>query len=149
MCNLDLRYLDLQERRLSVVVKGGQWQAGVFSEWTGRYLAAWLDVRAGLRTCGYSFFVSIRGKTPGHQLTRGGMNKVVGEWADRAGLAALSPHDLLRSFASVSTKAGAPTRLLQVAGRWADIEMVERYTQDLDAEDFSPYFPVKFVMERP
>jgi hypothetical protein len=36
--------------------------------------------------------------------------------------------------------------LVQVAGRWSSIEMVERYTRVLDAKDIDPWLPITQVM---
>jgi len=50
------------------------------------------------------------------------------------------------SFACLATEAGAPSRLLQVAGRWSDIRMVERYTGALAGPGlFARYSPVDFA----
>ena len=47
-----------------------------------------------------------------------------------------------RTFATLAIKNGAPTRLVQIAGRWKNIREVERYTRALDAADLEPYSPV-------
>jgi integrase len=57
-----------------------------------------------------------------------------------------SPHDLRRSFATLSSRLGAPSRIVQVAGRWSDLKMVEGYTQSLEASDFMPYDPVSRIL---
>jgi len=58
----------------------------------------------------------------------------------------LSPHDLRRSFATLSTLFGAPSRVVQVAGRWSTIEMVERYTREIDQSAIEPYLPVSKLL---
>ena len=39
VCRLELRYLDMDERQLQVIVKGGRWAKAMFSESTKRFLA--------------------------------------------------------------------------------------------------------------
>ena len=53
---------------------------------------------------------------------------------------------LRRTFATIAIKAGAPTRVVQAAGRWGDVSMVERYTADITADDFDRYSPVEALM---
>jgi integrase len=145
VCSLDLKHLDLAECRLAVLVKGRRWGEGVYSSFTQGYLYNWLAIReadAGIRTV----FVSVGGKTPGRSLTRRGLGVIVSRWGLAAGVSPLSPHDLRRTFATISTRLGAPARVLQVAGRWTSMEMVERYTSSIEAADFSPYFPLSAVM---
>ena len=74
-------------------------------------------------------------------LKPGGLQKIVEGWGLRLGVR-LSPHDLRRSFATLATIFGAPSRVVQAAGRWSDIQMVERYTRGLQLGAISPYFPV-------
>ncbi len=148
LCGLELRLLDLEERHAWALTKGGQYGMAVFSELTRAYLSAWLADRAALAIPGLkTVFCSIGGDTPGHPLTRDGLRVEVRRWAGRAGLEKLSPHDLRRSFASLSTRRGAPSRVLQKAGRWSSIEMVERYTSDIEASDFDRYFPVPGILD--
>jgi integrase len=139
VCRAQQRYLDLDERLLRVIIKGGKWGSAMFSEPTKRYIQNWLSVRpAGEDT----IFVSVGGNTPGKRLTRPGLQRVVKTWGEKAGIGLLSPHDLRRTFAVMSTRLGAPSRLVQLAGRWSSIEMVERYTSSLEVADFEKYFPV-------
>lgn len=143
ICNLTLNGLDLEGRVLRVKVKGGQLQFGVFSYYTQMYLDAWLNVRVALED---TVFVSIGGTKSKHRLTRCGLQVEVRRWGKRIGVV-LSPHDLRRTFAVLATHAGAPGRVLQIAGRWSSLEMVERYTGSITAAAFENYFPVKSVME--
>ena len=147
VCGLELRYLDLEECHLVVMVKGRRWGEGVYSSFTAAYLGNWLAIRERLATVGIrTVFVSVGGKTPGRPLTRRGLGIIVSGWGLTAGVSPLSPHDLRRTFAMISTRLGAPARVLQVAGRWRSLEMVERYTASIEAVDFRPYFPLGAVM---
>ena len=136
-CRLKLVDVDLSAHNLQVIVKGGQWGTGVYSVQTAQYLAAWLVVRTAKPGVG-EFFTNTR---TGTALTRCGLNTVVKKWGIRLGIK-LCPHDLRRSFATLSTIYGAPSRIVQKAGRWSNIDMVEHYTQDLDPEAIAPYLPV-------
>ena len=91
-------------------------------------------------------FVSVGGLTPGAPLTRAGLKCNFMAIGRRAGLQAFTPHDLRRTFATIAIRNGAPTRVVQAAGRWADLMMVERYTADIAAEDFDRYSPVEAVL---
>ena len=140
VCNLQVRYLDLEERQLRVVIKGGRWGTAMFSESTSRFIDNWLAIRpAGCD----AVFVAVGGNTPGKPLTRMGLQRIVKYWGEKAGIGMLSPHDLRRTFAVTATRLGAPSRLVQLAGRWSSIKMVEVYTQTLENADFEKYFPVE------
>jgi integrase len=120
--------IDLISRTLKVKTKGGNWNDAVFSVDTRAAIADWCNYRR-------------MGDDRLFQVTRDGLRVIVRRWGEKLGFR-LSPHDLRRSFATLSTKAGAPSRLVQVAGRWANIDMVEHYTQSIEAADFEEYFPV-------
>lgn len=150
LCRIDLRYVDLCQRTLSVVVKGGNVEDAVYSLQTADALRAWLPDRERVAVKGVrTMFVSISGETKGHPLTTSGLRTEMRRWAKTAGLpAGLSPHDFRRGFATISTQSGAPSRIVQVAGRWKSIQMVEHYTRIISPADFDPWFPVKAVVRR-
>jgi hypothetical protein len=50
------------------------------------------------------------------------------------------------TFATLSTENGAPTRLVQLAGRWKDIRMVETYTRTLQPEKIKPFSVMNNIM---
>ena len=83
----------------------------------------------------------------GKRLTGSGLRKMFQRLATRAGLPALSPHDLRRTFCCLMLQGKASTRLVQIAGRWKDIAMVERYSQALRPEDIEPFSVVNRIME--
>lgn len=147
ICRLDLKNLNLTERHLAVIIKGGKWGEGVFSQLTASYLDHWLAIRNELAKPGtHTVFIGLGGDTRGMPLTREGFTCIVRAWGVHAGIGALSPHDLRRTFAVLATRLHAPARVLQVAGRWSNIAMVERYTQAIVADDFEEYFPVTGAM---
>lgn len=138
ICKLDVDHLSIEECRLEVQVKGGRWAEGVYSETTARYLKNWLNVRKarpGVKAVFTAVYL-------GTQMTRQGLRTIIKRWGIVAEIGTLSPHDLRRTFAVLSTRAGAPGRVLQAAGRWSSLAMVERYTRAIEAEDMKPYFPV-------
>jgi len=135
LCRLRITDVDLQQRSLQVIIKGGQWGMGVFSEQTAIYIAEWLAVRKGQAE---TVFASTRTWRP---LTREGLKVTVRRWGEQAGFK-LSVHDLRRTFATLATIFGAPSRVVQAAGRWSDLAMVEHYTAGITAEEIRPYLPV-------
>jgi len=137
LCRLQLADVDLDRRVLEVIVKGGQWGAGIFSDRTAEYISAWLQARRAARGVG-AMFVNVQS---GGQLTRDGLKCIVREWGRAIGIK-LSPHDFRRSFATISSVFGAPSRLVQLGGRWSSIEMVEHYTRGLQADALRPFLPV-------
>lgn len=147
VAHLEIKHLDIAERHLHVIIKGGRWGEGVFSQETAIYLSNWLAVREGIvdpKTT--TVFCGIGGSTPGLAMTRDGLKVLFRYWGKQSGIGALSPHDLRRTFAVVATRLRAPSRVLQVAGRWKDIKMVEHYTATITADDFEDYFPVAGAM---
>ena len=91
-------------------------------------------------------FTSFESHRVGQPLTAGGLRCIFRSVGKRAGLAAFSPHDLRRTFATIASLLGAPSAVLMVAGRWHDIKLVERYTQAVRAKDFARYSPVHGVL---
>lgn len=136
LCRLRVGDVDLRDRTLQVIVKGGQWGIGVFSDQTAAYISDWISVRQGDAS---ALFVSVKCWRP---LTNDGLQTIIKKWGIVAGFK-LSPHDLRRTFATLSTIFGAPSRVVQSAGRWSDIAMVEYYTASITAEEIRPYLPVQ------
>jgi len=147
LCHLCLADVDLHQRTLQVVVKGGQWGMGIFSAETAMYIDRWLTFRAGeVREGVETLFISLHHQCHGLPLTREGLQGIVKRWGLRLGIK-LSPHDLRRTFATLTTIFGAPSRVVQEAGRWSSITMVERYTSSLDASAIAPYLPVARLLK--
>lgn len=146
ICRLDDAAVDLKNRLARVIVKGGQEGFGAFSEETAAYCATWRSERVRIARDA-AFFVGFELHRPGHRLTREGLTDIIRALGDKAGLR-LSPHDLRRTFATLSILMGAPSRLVQVAGRWSDLRLVERYTQSITASAIDPYSPVSAAARR-
>jgi integrase len=119
----------------------------VFSRYTQAILERWLAVRPQVAASGEgAFFVSVGGLTPGRTLTRHGLQLILRTLGREAGIGPISPHDFRRTFATLALRSGAPTRIVQVAGRWRSLAMVERYTQAIQPEDLDGHFPVAVLM---
>ena len=129
VCAVRVDHMDLEARFLLVKVKGGTFEPAHFGDTVASVLATWLAVRSGVAHAGTeTLFVSVGGGTPGRPLTTRGLRSILKRLGDKAGVAGVSPHAFRRGFACIADEAGAPTRQVQIAGRWSDIRMVERYT---------------------
>lgn len=146
-CTLKLRDVDLAARSIRVLCKGGQWGFGSYSDYTASCLDSWLAVRSGIPDSADTLYVNVHCPEAGKPMKTNTLRHIFTRIAKRAGLEkGFSPHDLRRSFATLSLKAGAPTRVVQVAGRWRSIRMVERYSQALEAADILPFSPVARIL---
>lgn len=147
VARLSIEYVDLNSQCLDVVVKGGKWGHRVYSEHTCIWLSAWLDVRPQLVAKGViNIFVSVGGNTPGQGLTSDGVRQAVKAWGRKTGITRLHPHLLRHTYATITTRAGAPQRVAMLGGGWASEGVFKRYTQDLSEEDLRPYFPTSTAM---
>jgi site-specific recombinase XerD len=150
VCNLRLADVDITARTFSVLVKGGNIEQGVFDEHVAALLESWLAVRPTVaRPETDTVFVSIHRAEAkrGHKLTREGIKLLCKRLAQRAGVRHFSPHALRRTFATLATENGCPTRLLQDAGRWKSLVMVETYTRALRLRAFEKYSPLAHLLK--
>lgn len=145
ICRLNRDNLDLDNKLLSVKVKGGKWGYGIYSDITLLRIIDWLDRRVDIVDGSKAVFVSIKGSRPGTRLTASGLRIIIRKWGERSGVGNLSPHDFRRSFATISTILQAPARMVQIAGRWSRLKEVERYTRGLQLLDFDDYLPMKEI----
>jgi site-specific recombinase XerD len=147
VCNLEISRLDLKRQKLTVVVKGGGIQEKLFFDYTTSCLENWLAVRYKAACEGNRFvFCSIGGRNPGEQITHSALRYLSNKLARLSGIRHFSPHTMRRTFATLATENGAPTRVVQVAGGWKSIRMVERYTQALKPDAIKPYSPIDKLM---
>lgn len=151
LVSIQLDYLEidpeLNQGALFVPVKGGEWEPAAFYEYTTSCLARWLGVRESVAKPGVNtLFVSIGGLTRGKPITKDGLRAIFRRFSINSEIGLISPHDLRRTFATLAVEAGAPTRAVQVAGRWKHIKMVELYTRALEAKVLHPYSPVNRIM---
>lgn len=145
LCRLRVADVDLESRRLCVVIKGGKQSERIFSDETRAMLSAWLSVRSARKDCS-CVFVGVGGNLKGQGMTPDGLRGVFRAIGKRGGIGAFSPHDLCRSFAMITTAKGAPSRVVQVGGGWGDLKLVETYTRSLELEAIEKYLPMSGMM---
>lgn len=139
---------DQRVNMLQVVGKGGDQKPVYFSDATADRLRAWLDVR-GANPDTETLFVSLGGNTPFCALGRHGLCHALKELGNRAGVPGVTPHSLRRTFAVLMIAGGAPTRVVQMLGRWSSLRMVERYTQALEVGTaFAQYAAMGYVSRK-
>lgn len=146
LCGLQRYHVDMEEHTFIARIKGGRWSDGVFSAYTAGCIGHWLDHRPHVALPETNeLFVSIGGTRPGTGLTQNGLRAIFRRISRKVGFL-FSPHDFRRTFATMAIRNGAPSRLVQVAGRWNSLAMVERYSQSLKPADMEPYSPVNKLM---
>jgi site-specific recombinase XerD len=147
VCGLELKHLDMRKNRLTVLTKGGVWGEKLFFEYTSSCLESWLAIRSMIADkTAKTVFVAIGGKRSGQPLTRSGIRYVCEKAANLADIEHVSPHAMRRTFATLATEEGAPTRMVQVAGGWKSIRMVEHYTQSVKPDNMKKYSPINKIM---
>lgn len=144
VCRLRLADLDLAGHCFRVVIKGGGEEEGIFTPETGALLATWLAVRPWCEAV--TVFTGVAAGKVARSLTPCGLRCVFRNLGVAAGLAKFSPHDLRRTFATLSTERGAPSRLVQEGGRWSNIQMVERYTRTVQLAYLAKFLPMSGMM---
>jgi len=144
LARLKLSNIDLEAGTLQVVVKGGEWGDGVFSPTVANIISAYL-ARRKPKDGDDHLFLSVQKPHAGRGMKVTGIKALVRRWGERVGFK-ISPHDFCRTFAVLSTENGAPSRVVQKAGRWANIDMVVRYTENIEQEAIRPYLPVERLL---
>jgi len=148
ICRLDIKHLNLIDHMCAVLIKGQQWGWAIFGCETTGYLKNWLECRGDFcKPKVNTVFISLGGSTRGKPITPSGLRVIVRNWGEHLQIK-LSPHDFRRSFCAMAIRAGAPSRLVQIAGRWSSLAMVEHYSESLQLVDFSKYSPVSYIMNR-
>lgn len=143
ICRLSVNKVDLDARLMYVVTKGGHEKFGCYSFVTANHLSAWLAMRSKIARC-ERVFCSLEMHRVGGELSTEGLRCIFRALGQRSGVRGFTPHVLRRSFATFMTLLGAPTRLTQMAGRWARLEEVEQYTRaaQIDPDVIAPYLPM-------
>lgn len=137
LCSITINNIDFESNTAITLCKGGQYKYGAFSPETAHLVKNWLQVRRAAPDVN-NLFVSTK---TGRPLTGSGMACIFKRWSKALGFQ-ISAHDLRSSFATLSTIYGAPSRTVQVAGRWSTIEMVEHYTGNLQINAIRPHLPM-------
>jgi len=141
LANILLANVDIEHRTILAKIKGGQWQYGIYSPETAAILDRWLSYRKPADGVNALFISLKENNRYGRPLTKSGIQSLFKRCAKKLDFK-ISPHDCRRGFATMSTRNGAPSRVVQEAGRWSNIEMVERYTRTIEAEAIQPYLPM-------
>jgi len=124
------------QRRITVLGKGRRKSYVWCSVECTRHIRRWLQHREKVANPDEDrLFVAIGGHTPGKALTTRGLRLILGKLGKAAQVEHVHPHAFRRSFTVMALQAGVPTRVLQIMGRWQDLNMVERYSQALLAEE--------------
>ncbi len=143
LCSMQLSNIDFYNNTARALCKGGQWGIGAFTDETAQILQRWLNFRKPADGVG-NLFVSIYN---GNSISGYGMASMFKRLSKRIGFQ-ISPHDLRSSFATLATLYGAPSRSLQVAGRWRSPEMVEHYTGNLQINAVRPFLAMANLKKR-
>lgn len=142
ICRVQIRHVDFKDLSLQVLVKGGKWEYAIFSPQTAAHVQHWLSYRKSTPSEDWLFTSTFTGE----KLTSKGLTNIIKSWGSRIGIK-LSPHDLRRTFATLSTEAGAPERVLMAGGRWESSAMIIRYTRTLRLKTMRKYLPVPKILE--
>jgi len=117
--------LHLDDQVLLVVGKGRRPRGLAFGRRTALALDRYLRVRAGHRYADLpNLWIGRRGP-----VTPAGLNDILGERGDQAGLPRLHPHQLRHSFASSWLAAGGSEGDLMRLASWKSRSMVDRYAK--------------------
>jgi integrase len=138
LCRLQQADVDTEHGVLQVLVKGGQWEAAIFSAETAAHIERWKQFRKIADGQGF-LFTNIH---TGEGLTPEGLYSIVREWGRKIGIQ-LSVHMFRRSMAVIGTLNGAPERSLMEMGRWKSSTMIKRYTRTLRLENLREFLPMK------
>lgn len=130
LARVSLANMDLEKRKIEVKTKGGQWEFASYSPETAAIIDRWLSYRNDPNKINTLFM-----------LKTSSIKTLFRRWSKKVGFK-ISPHDCRRGFAMMSMRNGAPTRIIQEAGRWGEIGMVEHYTRGIEAEAIQPYLPM-------
>jgi len=141
LCTVEVGNVYLEEGKLFALVKGGQWAWKTFSLETAEAISVWLEVRPSLLG-NPTLFVSFQNPKWGGPLTREGLQGIMRRWGEKVGFH-VSPHMFRRSYAVLSTLAGAPKNVVKVGGGWKSDKMVDLYIGELEIEVTRPYLPMK------
>ena len=131
-CGLELRHVDLAERRATLVGKGGKMRTIRYGAEAGRRIARWLEVRPA---SDYLFCTS-----SGGQVDAANFRKELARaswWADVE--PAVRPHDLRRTFATQSVRSKLPIADLKEMLGHSSVVTTERYVGNTSDRAWSDY----------
>ncbi len=141
LARISLDDIDQETRVIVAKIKGGKIGWATYSPETAAILDRWLSYRKPAPNVRALWLAMKRGGTRGQPLTAQAIKTLFKRWSARAGVK-ISPHAMRRGFATITTRNGAPSRTVQLGGRWSDIRQVERYTRALELQAIQPYLPM-------
>jgi integrase len=141
LASIQLANIDREHNTILVITKGGQWQYAFYSPETAAILDRWLAYRKPADGVNNLFISLMKNKRHGKALSKAGIQTLFKRWGAALDFK-LSPHDARRGFAVISSENGAPSRVVQKAGRWSNIGMVEHYTATIEGKAIQPYLPM-------
>lgn len=126
VCGLDVASVDLADRLVRVLGKGGKERVVPFGQPAARALSDWLDVRATLAGpgAGQALFVGVRGGRIDPRTVRSVVHRVTSQ----AGVPEVAPHALRHSAATHLLEGGSDLRSIQEMLGHASLATTERYT---------------------
>ncbi|MBX3003662.1 MAG: site-specific integrase [Anaerolineales bacterium] len=143
ICNLELSNLDLANHSATGLVKFGRWRTARFSAHTAQVLANWLEVRPAR---GPHVFTPVMNTK--QRMTEAGMRNMFRKLGLLSGIGPFSPHDLRRTFATLSIRNGASLQAVKEAGGWKNTEMVLHYTRAITGEEIVPFLPGNVLVSK-
>jgi site-specific recombinase XerD len=147
VCRLDLEHLDMSKGILWVSRKGGKWKPARFFDYTVSCMASWLAVRPMFAKPEVkNVFVITMQPNAGEAMDRNTLRVLFYRLGERAKIGKFNPHQMRRAFATLAIDNGASSTLVQNAGGWSDIGMLQKYTQALNLERMRQFSPVDNLM---
>lgn len=133
--SLNVSDVNMKSQSLKVRIKGGTEYNVRFGDHTRRRLQDWLREHDGPPT--RPLFVSLGGFAIGKRLSRNGLRVVLAKLGTDTGVNGVTVHAFRRTFATELLRSGVPTRIVQILGRWNDMEMVALYSKQLEQENIA------------
>lgn len=126
LCGLDVPAVDLDERLVRVLGKGGKERVVPFGQPAARALRRWLAVRAELAGphAGQALFVGVRGRRIDPRTVRELVHRITAS----AGVPEVAPHALRHSAATHLLEGGSDLRSIQEMLGHSSLGTTERYT---------------------
>ncbi|TDE39948.1 integrase [Nonomuraea mesophila] len=130
LCGLRLDDVDLRERRLRIVLKGGAEHWSPIGAKTAQAIDRYLRVRAGHpRAAGPWLWLGLRGR-----YSKTGVQDMLKLRGEQAGVDGVHPHRFRRSAAHELLAAGADSDAVRRVLGWRSETMVRYYTEELADE---------------
>lgn len=125
ICSLN-RDIDLKNREIKVVGKGGRIRTVFFSPMAKNFLEKYLNLRTDNNP---ALFINLSKNKKGERLTARGIEKIIKYYAKKVGLLKkITPHVLRHQFATDLLLAGADLRAIQLLLGHKNLQTTQIYT---------------------